>query len=127
MWQDAQGTARCLPSRVNAAVLWKARDAVRQITALWHEAQSRPSAPRWMSSWQGAQETGSAYLTVVPRPAGKSIVSLRWHWSQGTAACLATKNSSVSFFFECVNFATRNEAASWQVSQRGESWPRWGS
>ena len=60
MWQDAHGTARCLPSSVKAAVLWNAREAVRQIVELWHDAQSRPRAPWCASSWQCAQSTGSA-------------------------------------------------------------------
>ena len=62
-----------------------------------------------------------------PPAGGVVLVSLGWHSAQAIVACFPTKNPAVSFFFGCVNFATRNDAASWQVSQRGESWPRCGS
>ncbi len=112
---------------MKAAVLWNAREAVRQTTTLWQDAQSRPSAPWWKSSWQWAQSTGSVYLTAVPCPAGKSAVSLRWHAAQAIVACLPAKNSAVSFRAGCTNFSTWKEAVPWQVSQRCGSWPRCGS
>ena len=63
----------------------------------------------------------------MPRPEGKSIVSLRWHSAQAIVACLATKKPSVSFFFGCANFSILNVEVEWHVSQRGETWPRCGS
>ena len=107
LWQAAQASGPCFPSRGNFVFTLWSNGAPFQPVSLWQAEQSWGKSPLWASLWQAEQGAGFSFTFAA---------GWTWHLRHGTSACLPTSGEPLRAWSNRSTFHP-GAIAAWQALQ----------